>query len=61
MSLFRTPKFQQTPTPAPTDMNNSRDTERARRLATGGTQSTLLAKAINAANGQPTSTVTGVG
>lgn len=61
MSLFRTPKFQSTPTPNPSDLANQRDTLRGQRLATGGTQSTLLSKAMAAAAGRPTATLTGVG
>lgn len=60
MSLFRTPKFQQTPAPNPDDLANQQMTSRNQRLASGGTQSTLLAKAMAAASGQPTSTLTGV-
>lgn len=60
MSLFRQPKFQQTPAPNPDDLANQRATERNSRLSTGGTQSTLLAKAMAAASGQPTATLTGV-
>lgn len=60
MSLFRTPKFQPVPTPAPTDPANTRDSARAARLASGGTQSTLLSKAMAAASGQPVATLTGV-
>lgn len=60
MSLFRTPKLQQTPAPDPADLANRRDGERRARLASGGSQSNLLSKAMAAASGQPTSTLTGI-
>lgn len=61
MSLFRSPKFTPTPAPNPDDLANAQASERRNRIASGGTQSTLLAKAMAAAQGQPTSTLTGVG
>lgn len=61
MSLFRTPKYHQTAAPDPADLANRRDSERRNRLASGGTQSTLLSKAMAAASGQPTTTLTGIG
>jgi hypothetical protein len=60
MSIFRTPKMQSNTPPNPDDLQNTRDTERRNRLATGGSQSTLMAKAMAAASGQPTNTLTGV-
>jgi hypothetical protein len=60
MSLFRTPKQDVTPAPDPSELANRRDSERRNRLAAGGTQSTLLAKAMAGATGQPTSTLTGI-
>lgn len=60
MSLFRTPKFQSTPAPNPDDLANRANSERRQRLASGGSQSTLLAKAMAQATGQPTATLTGV-
>lgn len=60
MSLFRQPSYQPVTPPNPDDLQNTRDAERRMRLATGGSQSTLLAKAMAAASGQPTSTLTGV-
>lgn len=61
MSLFRTPKYSAPQAPDPSELGNRRDSERRNRLASGGTQSTLLGKAMAAASGQPTSTLTGVG
>lgn len=61
MSLFRTPKFSAPVAPDPSDLGNRRDSERRNRLASGGTQSTLLSKAMAAAGGQPTTTLTGIG
>lgn len=60
MSLFRTPNFKSTPAPNPDDLANRANTERRQRLASGGSQSTLLAKAMAQATGQPTATLTGV-
>lgn len=61
MSLFKSPKFQSNPAPDPNAIENRRSSERNSRLATGGTQSTLLSKAMAGAAGAPISTLTGIG
>ena len=62
--MFRRPKLDPAdapgPTPDPSDLANRRDTERRRRLATGGRQPTILVSAIRAAATSPTATLTGV-
>lgn len=59
--MFRRPKMEQVgPMPDPADLANRRDTERRRRLSTGGRQSTILGAAIRAASTGPTATLTGV-
>ncbi|WP_332772948.1 hypothetical protein [Phenylobacterium sp.] len=60
MSLFKSPKYQSSAAPDPGAMENRRDSERRSRLATGGSQSTLLSKAMAQASGQPIATLTGV-
>lgn len=48
--MFRTPKLQSAgKQPDPNDLENRRGSERKARLATGGTQSTLLAQAMERA------------
>lgn len=61
MSLFKTPKFQSTAAPDPADLQNRRDSERRGRLATGGSQSTLLTRAMaQAGAAAPLATLTGI-
>jgi hypothetical protein len=59
--VFSRPKLEQVgPQPDPADLENRRNSERRRRLATGGRQSTILGNAIRAASTAPTATLTGV-
>jgi len=59
--MFKTPKMKDVgPPPDPADLENRRDTERRKRLATGGRQSTLLATAMERAATRPTATLTGM-
>lgn len=59
--MFRRPKMEQVGRPPdPADLENRRNTERRRRLSTGGRQSTILGAAIRAASTAPTATLTGV-
>lgn len=59
--MFKRPKMEEAgPAPDPTDLANRRDTERRRRLSTGGRQSTVLATAMRKAATAPTATLTGV-
>jgi hypothetical protein len=60
--MFNTPKPEKIgPEPDPSDLENRRGSERKKRLATGGRQSTLLATAMERAAARPTATLTGVG
>jgi len=60
--MFNAPKAPTpTPPPDPSDLANRRDSERRRRLSSGGRQSTLISRAVEAAGGAPTATLTGVG
>lgn len=59
--MFRRPKIESAGTqPDPADLENRRETERRKRLSTGGRQSTILAKAMERAASAPTATLTGV-
>ena len=59
--MFQRPKIESAgPAPDPTDVANRANTERRRRLATGGRQSTVLAQAMQTAAAAPTATLTGV-
>lgn len=59
--MFRRAKMEDAgPAPDPADLENRRETERRKRTATGGRQSTILAQAIERAAAQPTATLTGV-
>ena len=59
--MFKRPKIVDPgPQPDPSDVENRRNTERRRRVATGGRQSTLLATAMERASSTPTATLTGV-
>lgn len=59
--MFRQPKIKEAgPAPDPADIANRSGTERRKRLATGGTQSTLLAAAMDRAASSPTATLTGI-
>jgi hypothetical protein len=60
VSLFHAQKPTTLTAPNPDDLANRANTERRQRLASGGSQSTLLAKAMAQASGQPTATLTGV-
>lgn len=52
--MFNRPKLQSAgKQPDPTDLENRRNSERKNRLATGGTQSTLLAQAMERAAATP--------
>lgn len=52
--MFNRPKLQSAGAqPDPADVENRRGTERRNRLATGGTQSTLLATAMERAAASP--------
>lgn len=58
--MFKRPKMEDAgPTPDPTDLANRRETERKRRTATGGRQSTVLAQAMQTARAAPTAVLTG--
>lgn len=60
--MFRRPKLEAAPVqPDPADLENRRQTERRKRLSTGGRQSTMLAQAMERAASAPTATLTGVG
>lgn len=60
--MFRRPKIEpQGQTPDPADVANRRDTERRKRLATGGSQSTMLGRAVQRAATSSSTTLTGVG
>ena len=60
--MFRRPKLETPgPQPDPADIENRRETERRRRVASGGTQSTILASAMRSAAGLPSATLTGAG
>lgn len=59
--MFRRPKIESAgPQPDPNDLANRRETERKKRLSTGGRQSTLLAQAMERAASAPTATLTGM-
>lgn len=60
--MFRRPKMEAAQVqPDPADLENRRQTERRKRLSTGGRQSTILAQAMERAAAAPTATLTGVG
>lgn len=59
--MFKQPKMQSAgPAPDPADLENRRESERKKRVGTGGRQSTILAQAIERAAAQPTATLTGI-
>lgn len=56
--MFRRPKLESAGAePDPSDLENRRNSERKKRLATGGRQSTLLATAMERAATTPTATL----
>ncbi len=60
--MFRSPKMESPgPQPDPSDLENRRNSERRKRLATGGTQSTLLAQAMERADASPSNRLRGGG
>lgn len=63
--MFKQPRAViQPPPPDPGDLANRRDSERSRRLASGGRQSTLITRAVEAAGGgapAPSAVKTGTG
>jgi hypothetical protein len=58
--MFKRPKMKEVAAVDPSDLENRRESERRKRLATGGRQSTLLATAMERAAAKPTATLTGV-
>lgn len=59
--MFKRPKIVSPgPQPDPSDLENRRNSERRKRLGTGGRQSTLLAQAMERQAAQPTATLTGM-
>ncbi len=58
--MFKRPKMEEAgPAPDPSDLANRRESERKRRLGTGGRQSTVLAQAMQTARAAPTAVLTG--
>lgn len=58
--MFKRPKMDDAgAAPDPADTANRRDSERRRRLGSGGRQSTVLAQAMQTARAAPTAVLTG--